>query len=84
MLELGEESEASTSIDLFRQAGLSSHLTGNERLTLLAPTNSFYKGKTLEIHIHLAALAAGFFIFSHKLGLQPTYTELKLSEAPPI
>ncbi|XP_015271498.1 PREDICTED: transforming growth factor-beta-induced protein ig-h3 [Gekko japonicus] len=46
LLELGEESDVSTSIDLFRQAGLSSHLTGNERLTLLAPTNSFYKDRT--------------------------------------
>ncbi|XP_060096406.1 transforming growth factor-beta-induced protein ig-h3 [Heteronotia binoei] len=46
LLELGEESEVSTSIDLFRQAGLSSHLTGNERLTLLAPINSFYKDHT--------------------------------------
>ncbi|XP_077182881.1 transforming growth factor-beta-induced protein ig-h3 [Paroedura picta] len=47
LLELGEESEVSTSIDLFRQAGLSSHLTGKERLTLLAPTNSFYKDHTV-------------------------------------
>nr|XP_056717375.1 transforming growth factor-beta-induced protein ig-h3 [Euleptes europaea] len=46
LLELGEESEVSTAIGLFRQAGLSSHLTGNERLTLLAPTNSFYKDHT--------------------------------------
>ncbi|KAL8212006.1 UNVERIFIED_CONTAM: hypothetical protein K2H54_033715, partial [Gekko kuhli] len=47
LLELGEESDVSTSIDLFRQAGLSSHLTGNERLTLLAPTNSFYKDRSV-------------------------------------
>uniref|UniRef100_A0ACB8EIT4 Uncharacterized protein n=1 Tax=Sphaerodactylus townsendi TaxID=933632 RepID=A0ACB8EIT4_9SAUR len=46
LLELGEESEVSTSMDLLRQAGLSSYLTGSERLTLLAPTNSFYKDHT--------------------------------------
>lgn len=44
LLELGKESDVSTSIDLFRQVGLGSHLTGNERLTVLAPINSFYKG----------------------------------------
>uniref|UniRef100_A0A7M4FY98 Transforming growth factor beta induced n=1 Tax=Crocodylus porosus TaxID=8502 RepID=A0A7M4FY98_CROPO len=43
LFELGQESEVTTSIDLFRQAGLSSHLTGNERLTLLAPVNTAFK-----------------------------------------
>ncbi|KYO20319.1 transforming growth factor-beta-induced protein ig-h3 [Alligator mississippiensis] len=43
LFELGQESEVTTSIDLFRQAGLNSHLTGNERLTLLAPINSAFK-----------------------------------------
>ncbi|XP_006017281.1 transforming growth factor-beta-induced protein ig-h3 [Alligator sinensis] len=43
LFELGQESEVTTSIDLFRQAGLSSHLTGNERLTLLAPIKSAFK-----------------------------------------
>lgn len=43
LFELGQESEVSTAMDLFRQAGLMSHLTGNERLTLIAPANSFFK-----------------------------------------
>lgn len=44
LFELAADSDVSTAIDLFRQAGLSSHLSGNERLTLLAPMNSVFKG----------------------------------------
>ncbi|CAM5132516.1 unnamed protein product [Eretmochelys imbricata] len=46
LFELGKESDVSTSIDLFRQADLSSHLTGNERVTLLAPVNIVFKDGT--------------------------------------
>lgn len=45
LFELAQESEVSESMNLFRQAGLSSHLTGNERVTLLAPVNDVFKGK---------------------------------------
>ncbi|KAI1234088.1 hypothetical protein IHE44_0003801 [Lamprotornis superbus] len=43
VFELAQESEVSKSTDLFRQAGLSSHLTGSERVTLLAPVNNVFK-----------------------------------------
>ncbi|XP_061473168.1 transforming growth factor-beta-induced protein ig-h3 [Rhineura floridana] len=46
LLELSKESDVSTAIDLFRRAGLSSHLTGNEQLTVLAPINSFFTDQT--------------------------------------
>lgn len=44
LFELAAESDVSTAVDLFRQAGLSTHLSGNEQLTLLAPLNSVFKG----------------------------------------
>lgn len=44
LFELAAESDVSTAIDLFKQAGLSTHLSGNEQLTLLAPLNSVFKG----------------------------------------
>ncbi|KAB1281002.1 Transforming growth factor-beta-induced protein ig-h3 [Camelus dromedarius] len=50
LFELAAESDVSTAIDLFRQAGLSSHLSGNERLTLLAPMNSVFKDGTPPIN----------------------------------
>nr|KAF6350330.1 transforming growth factor beta induced [Myotis myotis] len=43
LLELAAESDVSIAIDLFKQAGLSTHLSGNEQLTLLAPLNSVFK-----------------------------------------
>ncbi|RLW02789.1 hypothetical protein DV515_00006916 [Chloebia gouldiae] len=43
VFELAQESEVSKSTDLFRQAGLSSHLTGSEQVTLLAPVNNVFK-----------------------------------------
>uniref|UniRef100_A0A8C8SHB8 Transforming growth factor-beta-induced protein ig-h3 n=1 Tax=Pelusios castaneus TaxID=367368 RepID=A0A8C8SHB8_9SAUR len=46
LFELGKESDVSTTIDLFTRAGLSSHLTGNERVTLLAPINTVFKDGT--------------------------------------
>lgn len=48
LFELAAESDVSTAVDLFRQAGLGSHLSGNERLTLLAPMNSVFKGNVGE------------------------------------
>lgn len=45
LFELAQESEVSKSTDFFRQAGLTSHLTGSERVTLLAPVNDVFKGK---------------------------------------
>ena len=44
LFELAAESDVSTAVDLFRQAGLGTHLSGNERVTLLAPLNSVFKG----------------------------------------
>lgn len=44
LLELAAESDVSTAIDLLRQAGLSTHLSGKEQLTFLAPLNSVFKG----------------------------------------
>ena len=44
LFELAAESDVSTAVDLFRQAGLGVHLSGKERLTLLAPLNSVFKG----------------------------------------
>lgn len=44
LLELAAESDVSTAIDLLRQAGLSTHLSGKESLTFLAPLNSVFKG----------------------------------------
>ncbi|XP_019497697.1 PREDICTED: transforming growth factor-beta-induced protein ig-h3 [Hipposideros armiger] len=49
LFELAAESDVSTAIDLFKQAGLSTHLSGNERLTLLAPLNSVFKDGTPHI-----------------------------------
>ncbi|KAJ6667906.1 hypothetical protein lerEdw1_016227 [Lerista edwardsae] len=74
LLELGQESEVSTAMDLFRQAGLSSHLTGNERLTLLAPTNAFFKDGTppadrnlLRDHIIKEQLSSKYLYHGQKL-----------------
>ncbi|XP_067422741.1 transforming growth factor-beta-induced protein ig-h3 isoform X2 [Emydura macquarii macquarii] len=50
LFELGKESDVSMTIDLFRQADLSSHLTGNEQLTLLAPINTVFKDGTPPIN----------------------------------
>ncbi|CAK6446077.1 unnamed protein product [Pipistrellus nathusii] len=43
LFELAAESDVSTAIDLFTQAGFSTHLSGSERLTLLAPLNFVFK-----------------------------------------
>ncbi|KAG8506518.1 Transforming growth factor-beta-induced protein ig-h3 [Galemys pyrenaicus] len=52
LFELATESDVSTAIDLYRQAGLGTHLSGNERLTLLAPLNSVFKDGTPPIDTH--------------------------------
>uniref|UniRef100_A0A1A7YNM2 Transforming growth factor-beta-induced protein ig-h3 n=1 Tax=Iconisemion striatum TaxID=60296 RepID=A0A1A7YNM2_9TELE len=44
LLELAEGSSVSTATKLFVDAGLSSHLTGSEALTMLAPLNDAFKG----------------------------------------
>ncbi|XP_063148350.1 transforming growth factor-beta-induced protein ig-h3 [Candoia aspera] len=74
LLELGMESDVSTSIDLFKQAGLGSHLTGNERLTVLAPINSFYKDHSpsanrnlLQDHLIKEQLSSKYLIHGQKL-----------------
>ncbi|KAJ1127393.1 hypothetical protein NDU88_005795 [Pleurodeles waltl] len=46
LFELAKDTEVSTAIDLFRQAGLSSHLTGKEGVTVIAPLNTAFKGTT--------------------------------------
>ncbi|MGH0127092.1 UNVERIFIED_CONTAM: hypothetical protein FKN15_043781 [Acipenser sinensis] len=53
LAELAEGSTVSTALDLFSQAGLSSHMTGSETVTLLAPTNDAFKEvkKLLRNHI---------------------------------
>uniref|UniRef100_A0A452URQ0 Transforming growth factor-beta-induced protein ig-h3 n=1 Tax=Ursus maritimus TaxID=29073 RepID=A0A452URQ0_URSMA len=57
LFELAAESDVSTAVDLFRQAGLGTHLSGKERLTLLAPMNSVFKGNVAKAapgagHLH--------------------------------
>ncbi|XP_041079469.1 transforming growth factor-beta-induced protein ig-h3-like isoform X1 [Polyodon spathula] len=49
LAELAEGSTVSTALNLFRQAGLSSHMTGREAITLLAPTNDAFKDTTLRV-----------------------------------
>ncbi|KAK6474854.1 transforming growth factor-beta-induced protein ig-h3-like [Huso huso] len=49
LAELAEGSTVSTALDLFSQAGLSSHMTGSEAVTLLAPTNDAFKDTTLRV-----------------------------------
>ncbi|XP_074865454.1 transforming growth factor-beta-induced protein ig-h3 [Carettochelys insculpta] len=56
LFELGKESDVSTSIELFRQAGLSAHLTGKEHVTLLAPINTVFKDGTPPINSNLKNL----------------------------
>ncbi|KAM9311585.1 transforming growth factor-beta-induced protein ig-h3 [Gastrophryne carolinensis] len=41
--ELGKDSVASIAFDLFRQAGLNSHLSVDERVTVIAPHNNVFK-----------------------------------------
>ncbi|XP_066472308.1 transforming growth factor-beta-induced protein ig-h3 [Tiliqua scincoides] len=74
LLELGQESEVSTAMDLFRQAGLNSHLTGNEQLTVLAPTNAFFKDgippadrNLLRDHIIKGQLSSKYLYHGQKL-----------------
>ncbi|XP_053152730.1 transforming growth factor-beta-induced protein ig-h3 isoform X2 [Hemicordylus capensis] len=74
LFELGQESDVSRAMDLFRQAGLNSHLTGSERLTLLAPINSFFEGQSpsadrnlLRNHIVKEQLSSKYLYHGQKL-----------------
>uniref|UniRef100_A0A2K5DBE3 Transforming growth factor-beta-induced protein ig-h3 n=1 Tax=Aotus nancymaae TaxID=37293 RepID=A0A2K5DBE3_AOTNA len=62
LFELAAESDVSTAIDLFRQAGLGTHLSGSERLTLLAPLNSVFKDGTPPINAHTRNLLRNHII----------------------
>ncbi|XP_030068029.1 transforming growth factor-beta-induced protein ig-h3 [Microcaecilia unicolor] len=53
VFELSSASDVSTALDLFRQAGLSSHLVGNERVTVLAPQNSVFKAGSPSVNREL-------------------------------
>ncbi|KAM4678600.1 transforming growth factor-beta-induced protein ig-h3 [Discoglossus pictus] len=44
--ELGKDSMVSKAIELYEQAGLTSHLAGNERVTVIAPQNNAFKAGT--------------------------------------
>lgn len=44
LLELAEGSVVTTASKLFKDAGLSDHLSGSEAVTLLAPLNDAFKG----------------------------------------
>lgn len=70
LFELAQESEVSKSTDLFRQAGLSSHLTGSERVTLLAPVNDVFKGKLGSKSLFSISLGHG----SPSNSLQPSFS----------
>ncbi|ELK37895.1 Transforming growth factor-beta-induced protein ig-h3 [Myotis davidii] len=56
LLELAAESDVSITIDLFKQAGLSTHLSGNEQLTLLAPLNSVFKDGSPRVDARMKSL----------------------------
>lgn len=58
LFELAAESDVSTAIDLFKQAGLSTHLSGSERVTLLAPLNSVFKGNVGEPSVRVCHCGA--------------------------
>lgn len=68
LFELAQESEVSKSMDFFRQAGLSSHLTGSERVTLLAPVNDVFKGKLRGVNPFLPS------VWATNLSLQPSFS----------
>jgi len=49
LLELAEDSSVATATRLFVEAGLSSHLTGSEALTMLTPLNDAFKGEPADL-----------------------------------
>ncbi|XP_056139471.1 transforming growth factor-beta-induced protein ig-h3 isoform X2 [Lampris incognitus] len=67
LIELAEGSSVKTAVKMFVDAGLSSHLSGSEALTLLAPQDEAFKGslsmtaemrKTLRNHIVKSQLSS--------------------------
>uniref|UniRef100_A0A9L0RJ08 Transforming growth factor-beta-induced protein ig-h3 n=1 Tax=Equus caballus TaxID=9796 RepID=A0A9L0RJ08_HORSE len=62
LFELAADSDVSTAVDLFRQAGLGTHLSGSERLTLLAPLNSVFKDGTPRIDAQMKNLLLNHII----------------------
>ncbi|XP_053317919.1 transforming growth factor-beta-induced protein ig-h3 [Spea bombifrons] len=61
LTELGKDSDVSVAIDLFRQAGLDSHLV-NERVTVIAPHNNVFKDGTPRIDRGLSNLLQNHII----------------------
>ncbi|XP_069508704.1 transforming growth factor-beta-induced protein ig-h3 [Ambystoma mexicanum] len=62
LFELAKDTDVSTAIDLFRQAGLSSHLEGKERVTVLAPLNTAFKDATPAVGRELKSLLQNHII----------------------
>ncbi|KAM4748796.1 transforming growth factor-beta-induced protein ig-h3 [Rhinophrynus dorsalis] len=62
LAELGKDSVVSTTIDLFRQAGLNSHLDVNERVTVIAPHNNAFKDGTPSVDRDLTNLLRNHII----------------------
>ncbi|XP_053422510.1 transforming growth factor-beta-induced protein ig-h3 [Nycticebus coucang] len=62
LFELAADSDISIAVDLFRQAGLGTHLSGTERLTLLAPQNSVFKDGTPQINANEKTLLLNHMI----------------------
>ncbi|XP_063784288.1 transforming growth factor-beta-induced protein ig-h3 [Pseudophryne corroboree] len=60
--ELGKDSVVSTVIDLFRQAGLNSHLVTNESVTVIAPHNNAFKAGTPAIDRDMKSLLQNHII----------------------
>ncbi|XP_021070841.1 transforming growth factor-beta-induced protein ig-h3 [Mus pahari] len=54
--ELAAESDVSTAVDILKQAGLETHLSGKEQLTFLAPLNSVFKDGVPRIDAQMKTL----------------------------
>ncbi|XP_056290616.1 transforming growth factor-beta-induced protein ig-h3 [Pseudoliparis swirei] len=72
LLELAEDSSVATATRLFVEAGLSSHLTGSEALTMLTPLNDAFK-------------APSFWALSRALGpgAPPAFSWFRPRPRPP-
>uniref|UniRef100_A0A1A8RFD6 Transforming growth factor-beta-induced protein ig-h3 n=1 Tax=Nothobranchius rachovii TaxID=451742 RepID=A0A1A8RFD6_9TELE len=62
LLELAEGSSVSTVTKLFVDAGLSSHLTGSEALTMLAPLNDAFKAGSMTMTPNMRKLMANHIL----------------------